>query len=50
MNKIQKEFYQAPELTKIELNHLSILLSFSVEGTIDDLEAGVEDEGFSTLW
>ena len=50
MNKIQKEFYQAPELTKIEPNHLSILLSFSVEGTIDDLEAGVEDEGFSTFW
>lgn len=50
MNKIQKEFYQAPGLTKIELNHLSILLSFSVEGTIDEVEDGVEDAGYSTLW
>ena len=50
MNKIQKELYQAPELTKIELNHLSILLSFSVEGEIDPIESGVEDTGYTTRW
>ena len=44
MNKIQKELYQAPEFSKIELNNdLSILLSFSVDGSIDPIEEGVED-------
>ncbi|WP_455250376.1 hypothetical protein [Porphyromonas sp.] len=44
MNKIQKELYLAPELSKIELNNdLSILLSFSVDGSIDPVEEGVED-------
>lgn len=47
MNKIQKELYQAPELSKLELNNdLSILLSFSVDGSIDPIEEGVED----TYW
>lgn len=51
MNKTQKELYQAPELSKIELNdNLSILLSFSVEGEIDPIESGVVDEGYSTRW
>ena len=44
MNKIQKELYQAPELSKLELNNdLSILLSFSVDGSIAPIEEGVED-------
>ncbi|WP_299320902.1 hypothetical protein [uncultured Porphyromonas sp.] len=44
MNKIQKELYQAPEFSKIELNNdLSILLSFSVDGSIDPIQEGVED-------
>lgn len=47
MNKIQKELYQAPELSTIDLNNdLSILLSFSVDGSIDPIEEGVED----TYW
>lgn len=45
MNKIQKEVYQAPEFSKIELNNdLSILLSFSVDGDIDPIEPGEEDQ------
>ena len=41
MNKIQKEIYQSPSFTKLELNHdLSILLSFSVDGEVDPLEEG----------
>lgn len=44
MNKIQKEVYQAPEFSKIELNNdLSILLTFSVDGDIDPIEPGEED-------
>lgn len=44
MNKIQKEIYQAPELSKIELNNdLSILLTFSVDGEVEPIEEG-EDE------
>lgn len=45
MNKIQRELYQAPELSKFDLNHdLSVLLSFSVEGSFDPLEPGVDDD------
>ena len=44
MNKIQKELYQAPELTKFELdNELSILLTFSIEGSADSIEGGIDD-------
>ena len=47
MNKIQKALYQAPTLSKLELNNdLSIMLSFSVDGSIDPIEEGVED----TYW
>ena len=47
MNKIQKALYQAPTLSKLELyNDLSIMLSFSVDGSIDPIEEGVED----TYW
>lgn len=44
MNKIQKEIYQAPELSKIELNNgLSVLLNFSVDGDVDPIEEGVDE-------
>lgn len=44
MNKIQKEIYQAPEFSKIELNNdLSILLNFSVDGDVDPIEEGVDE-------
>ena len=45
MNKIQKEIYQAPELSKIELNNdLSILLTFSVNGEVEPIEEGVDED------
>lgn len=45
MNKIQKEIYQAPELSKIELNNdLSLLLNFSVDGEVEPIEEGVDDQ------
>lgn len=44
MNKIQKGLYQAPELTKLELNSdLSILLHFSISGGVEDVAPGYED-------
>lgn len=44
MNKIQKGLYQAPELTKLELNSdLSILLNFSISGVVEDVAPGYED-------
>ena len=44
MNKIQKGLYQAPELTKLELNSdLSILLHFSISGGMEDVAPGYED-------
>ena len=51
MNKIQKELYQAPGLSKLEVNNdLSILLSFSVSGDIVDVYPGVEDGSLNPEW
>lgn len=54
MNKIQKGLYQAPELTKLELNSdLSILLHFSISGGMEDVAPGYEDTDApdaSTVW
>lgn len=53
MNKIQKEVYQAPELSKIELNNdLSVLLNFSVDGDVEPIEEGENDSrgGFGNRW
>lgn len=52
MNKIQKEVYQAPELSKIELNNgLSVLLNFSVDGDVMPIEEGEnESDGRFGKW
>ena len=51
MNKIQKESYQAPELSLLELNNdLSVLLSFSVDGDIEPIGPGADDTGAEATW
>lgn len=51
MNKIQKEYYQAPGFSVLDLtNDLSILLSFSVDGAIDDVTKGVDDDDNNSNW
>lgn len=51
MNKIQKELYQAPEFSEIDLsNDLSVLLSFSIEGDIDPIVEGDGDTNGTGGW
>ena len=52
MNKIQKELYQAPGFSKIELNNMSLLLTFSISGDIDPIEKGEEDRDIDggSMW
>lgn len=41
--ELEKELYEAPQISKLVLNNdLSLLLTFSVEGNVDDIEDGGE--------
>ena len=43
MKHLEKELYEAPQISKLMLNNdLSLLITFSVEGNVDDIEDGGE--------
>lgn len=43
MKHLEKELYEAPQISKLVLNNdLSLLITFSVEGNVDDIEDGGE--------
>ena len=43
MKHLEKELYEAPQIDKLVLNNdLSLLITFSVEGNVDDIEDGGE--------